>query len=270
MKKILLAASIAATLGLTACGSSDSSSSSEETTAATVGQTAAIETDEIATEAVEETAETTTDTETESDTESEAATETPIEFTPVEGLGETYVDLSNRSFAYEGKIYKLGEATLQDLIDGGLPFNENDLNNIDNNVNKNYETSRYDALINDYNSLQFTFINTTDGNLSEKECILSTVRWYTLYVPHDDYQESLNEEINDNLADCAKHLCFAFPLTLTKDQLLENSPEPTEQDDYGNVKYRVDSEVYMGSSGYNFQFDKDTDQLKDVSITWLP
>ncbi|MDO4304486.1 MAG: hypothetical protein Q4D94_11275, partial [Bacillota bacterium] len=76
---------------------------------------------------------------------SEASTEftIPIQenFTPVAGLSDNYADLENRSFAYNGKLFTLGTSTLQDLIDGGIPFEENDLNNKGNNVNKNYETS---------------------------------------------------------------------------------------------------------------------------------
>lgn len=269
MNKIFIAVAMAAVLGLTACGSPTSSAPSETATASPE-QTVSAETDETSTETVEEASEPSAIEEPETSAESEAASKAPAEFVPVAGLSETFADLNDRSFAYEGKIYKLGETTLQDLIDGGLPFDQSDLNNIDNNVNSNYETSRYNAPINDYNSLQFAFLNSTDGSLTEKECVLSSVRWFTLYVPHDDYQESMNQEINDNLADCAEHLCFSFPLTLTKDQLLANSPDPTEQDEYGNVKYTMDSEVYMGSSGYTFKFDKETDQLKEVSTTWLP
>lgn len=44
------------------------------------------------------------------------------EFVPVAGLSENYADLENRSFAYNGQIFTLGESTLQDLIDGGFPF----------------------------------------------------------------------------------------------------------------------------------------------------
>lgn len=53
------------------------------------------------------------------------------------------------------------------------------------------------------------------------------------------------------------------------DQLLEKCSENAEVD--GKiVKYSVDSEVYMGSSGYTFEFDDTTGQLKEVRISWLP
>ena len=64
---------------------------------------------------------------------------------------------------------------------------------------------------------------------------------------------------------------FVFhSLTLTKEELLENNSNTTEEDQYNNVEYKVDSEVYMGDSGYKFEFDDKTNQLKEVNITWLP
>ena len=270
MKKKLIAIALVSMLGLTACGNSESSKNekSEKTAAETTTQA---ETEEETTEADAE-AETTTEAESEAETTTEESAELPeySEFKLVDGLSENYADLDNRAFAYEGKVYKLGEVTLQELIDAGLPFKESHLNNKDNNINKNHETSAYDVELNDYSTVQLTFINQTDSNLTEKECLLSEVRWYIIYTPHDDYQESLNKEIIEKLNDCSEKIGFSFPLTLKKDELLEKCPEPTDSNDYGNVEYKVKSEVYMGSSGYSFSFDNDNDQLKSVTITWLP
>ena len=201
--------------------------------------------------------------------EKEAASQ-PKPFVPVEGLSEDYADLEKRCFAYKGQIFTLGESTLQDLIDGGIPFDEDELKNIGNNVNSNYETGRYSVEINDYVWLQFSFLNMTDDSISEAECLLCSVRWYTIYVPQPDYEDSMNEEITAQIADAQEEVCFSFPFTLTKEQLLENNGNATEIDEYNNVRYYADSEIYMGKSGYSFEFNKTTDQLEAVSISWLP
>lgn len=209
----------------------------------------------------------------EESSEASATFEIPVQtdFVAVEGLGDKYVDFDNRAFAYDGKVFKLGESTLKDLIDGGIPFEENDLNNRGNNVNKNYQTGRYNAPINDYVNLQCTFINTTKGPQKEEECLLYSVRYYYLYVPQPDYEPDRNEKLTKCILDASKKVCFSFPATLTKEQLLENSSEGAELDDNFNcVKYNVKSEVYMGSSGYSFRFNKVTNQLQEVSIDWLP
>lgn len=275
--KMILAALFAVTLSLTSCGISvNMGTSDSESESATEAETEAA-TEEATEEITEEITEEETAPETEPEIEEETSEESVGEFevsaedfTPVEGLSENYADLDNRSFAYDGKIFTLGESTLQDLVDGGIPFKEDELNNISNNVNQNYETSRYTVKINDYVNMQFVFMNNTDSNITEAECLLSTVRWYPLYVPQPDYEESRNEEIRNYISDASKHVCFSFPLTLTKDQLLENNSDTTKINEYGQVTYKVDSELYFGSSGYVFSFNDKTDQLKDVNISWLP
>lgn len=211
------------------------------------------------------------------DTTEENGSEDSTEFSiPVQedfalapGLSEKYADMDNRSFVYNGQKFTLGESTLKDLIDGGIPFEENDLNNSGNNVNKNYETERYTARINDYVTMQFMFGNFTDSEQKAEDCILSYVRYSHLYDPQPDYDADMNSEIAEAMLDAAKIVNFSFPGTLTKDQLLANSSENAEED--GNyVKYMVDSEVYMGRSGYEFEFNKETYQLKEVIISWLP
>ncbi len=264
MKKKLLAIALVAMMGMTACGKSESKDEGKSDTKTETTTEAETTTEEDTTEAEE-----TTEEETEEDTTSAEMPEYD-EFKLVDGLSENYIDFDNRAFAYDEKIYKLGESTLQDLIDGGIPFDEGDLNNIDNNVNSNYETSTYTVDINDYTSLQFKFMNATDAGKKEKECPLSYVRWSTIYTPHDDYPEDINRESIELINDCAKHVGFSFPLTLTKSELLEKAPEDAEADDYGTVECKKKSDVYIGSSGYRFSFDKDTEQLKDVSITWMP
>ena len=271
IKKRMLAGfiTIMMSFSLVACGNEGKDASERQSEQVTQEQTESQE-EETEIEAASE-----NDWNTEAADESNevsAEFEIPIQegFTPVEGLSENYADLDNRSFAYNGKVFTLGESTLKDLIDGGIPFDESDLNNKGNNVNSNYETETYTARINDYVTMQFRFINTTEDSMTAEECPLSYVRYYYLFVPQPDYDADMNAEITENILDAAKTVCFSFPSTLTKEQLLENSSEGAEQDEYNNVNYYIDSEIYMGSSGYHFEFNKTTNQLEEVSINWLP
>lgn len=209
----------------------------------------------------------------EESSETAATFEIPIQtdFVAVEGLSDSYADLENRAFAYNGKVFRLGESTLKDLIDGGIPFTENDLNNKGNNVNKNHETGRYRVDINDYVSMSFAFVNITKEPQTEEECLLSYVRYTYLYVPQPDYSPDMNAKITECIFDASGKVCFSFPATLMKEQLLENSSEGIEPDTNPNiVNYNIKSQVYMGSSGYHFEFNKTTDQMEEVSISWLP
>ena len=92
-------------------------------------------------------------------------------------------------------------------------------------------------------------------------------------MPQPDYEPDRNEKITKCILDASKKVCFSFPATLTREQLLENSSEGAEERENNYcyyIEYSIDAEVYMGSSGYNFRFNKVTNQLEEVSISWLP
>lgn len=203
----------------------------------------------------------------------EASTEFTIpvdeDFTLAPGLSESYVDFDNRAFVYNGTKFTLGESTLKELIDAGIPFGQNDINNSGNNVNKNYETDTYTADINDYVTMQFKFANFTDGEQKAEDCVLSYVRFIHHFVPQPDYDADMNKEISEAMLDAAGQVSFSFPTTITRDELLANSSENAEEKGE-RVSYQKDSEVYMGSSGYSFEFNDVTGQLVEFSITWLP
>ena len=204
MKKKLLAIALVAMMGLTACGKSESSEKSEKkktettTEAETTTEEETTEAETTTTEEATTEAVTTTEKSDEKD-EDKDKDEKKSDPKPVEGLSENYADLDNRSFAYDGKVFTVGENTLQDLVDAGVPFKESDAANFDNNVNKNHSTAWYSIKISDYSSLQFQFSNYTDSNLKEKECVLSYARWFTIYTPLSTFEEDRNKDIAADL-----------------------------------------------------------------------
>ena len=270
-KKMMLAGFVTLMMGvsLAGCGNDDNAAKNSVTTDQVTETETEAETEETENGAEGYSYEETSDYDAGSEETTEFTMPVYEDFTLESGLSENYADLDNRAFVYNGKKFTLGESTLKDLIDGGIPFEQNSVNNSGNNVNKNYETERYTARINDYVTMQFMFGNFTDSEQKAEDCVLSYVRYSHLYVPHPDYEASMNAEISEMMLDGAKQVNFSFPTTITKDQLLEKCSENAEED--GKVvKYSVDSEVYMGSSGYTFEFDDTTGQLKEVRISWLP
>lgn len=284
MNKKLLAVSLIAMLGLTSCSAADGKSTNDAAVSATEAATEEATTEEAAEEATTEeatTEEATEESTTTADEDSEDTTTSASDkdddedssetaAAPVEGLSDKYADLDNRSFAYKGKIFTVGVSTFQDLLDGGVDFKENDAANKDNNVSPNHSTEWYTIDLSHYSHIQVQFTNVSDAPMSAKECPLQYVRWYTIYVPNFDDEER-NADIKADLEEAAKVVQFAFPITLTSEELLANSPDYTEyKEGFNQYNYKTESSKYIRDTGYEFSFDKDTDQLKDMNITWLP
>ena len=61
-----------------------------------------------------------------------------------------WADFDRMTFSVSGKTYTLGETTLQEMIDDGVPFEEDDLANAGNNVNPNYESSSFNITLGEY------------------------------------------------------------------------------------------------------------------------
>jgi len=283
-KSIIAAALLASVLSITACGPTENVNVAEENYDAAEGTTAA-ETTEETTEATTEetTAETTTEATTVVTTEVTTAETTEVsaltevsgdaekkdenteKFKAAEGFSSTYADLDNRAFGYNGKVLKLGESTFQDLVDAGVPFSEDDLLDADNNVKSGNTSDYYTLHVDDskYSNLQLVFVNDTDTNIKLKECKLEMARWWAM-IPRPTYDEERNAELKADLEAASKHLSFAFPLTLTKSELIANSGDPT--DEKLGTEYKNPGEVY---GGYRFTFDPDSEVLQDVSIELL-
>ncbi len=178
----------------------------------------------------------------------------------VDGLSDVYADLDNRSFSVNGKVYELGVTTLQEMIDDGVPFNENDIANANNNLNKNYQSSAFKIELADYYTVSVYVSNFTDTNCPASECIITEV-----YLPVKQ-----DKEPNGIVS-------FAFPVDITEDELRDNSGEPTDFREYisddgtyisHTCKYQIDSTKYYGSSGYTFEFIKG--ELRYITIDYLP
>ena len=119
-------------------------------------------------------------------------------------MGNKYVDLDNRSFAYNGKVYTLGVSTLQDMIDDGVPFRERDIANANNNLNPNTESQNFSIELDEFYAAQVS-----TGNFTDQHRLWLKHQLLDLFLVHLEYN-------NDNLT-------FAFPLTLTEEELIANT-----------------------------------------------
>ena len=171
-----------------------------------------------------------------------------------------YVDFDDMSFWVNGQKFTLGVNTLQDMIDAGVVFDEEDLEDADNNLRKNMksETFRFDLTENGYATVKV--INDTKKGKRLADCVLSQ-----LYVSFWKHPEELEESI----------LSMSFPLSITKEQLLENAGEADESSHSDYSDYYADYFTYKKSAkkyfGYNkFSFTFRNGALDSFTVEYLP
>lgn len=157
----------------------------------------------------------------------------------------TYVNFDEMNFYLNGKKYTLGETTLGELIDDGVEFKEESMNEFDNIVNKNTSTSGFKIPLEQYWSAQVMVLNNTDSPLPARDCVI-----YEVYLPNKP------EKTQDIIA-------FDFPLDMTMEDLVANAGEPTEQKHFQNegeeywtetLKYTKESDKYLIPNTYHFEF----------------
>jgi hypothetical protein len=218
---------------------------------------------EVSIETSEETSETTeaTTSATTAATETSAAgSETSgsdtVATTPVDPNGTTYVNFDEMNFYVNGKKFTLGKTTLQEMIDAGVPFDPEDLQNANNNVKSNSESECFKIMIDDYYYVRVYCMNDTEDGKAAKDCFV--------------------HEISFRIGDPQDVISFDFPIDMTMDQLKANSGEPNndpfhyEDGDYisDTLRYTHESERYYNDSCYEFDFLRGT--LDSVRMTYIP
>jgi len=169
-----------------------------------------------------------------------------------------WVNFDNMQVEISGCVVTLGTTTLQELIDAGVPFDEDDLASAGNNVQPNYQSQGYKIELGEYWSAQVYVANYTEENAAAKDLPIVEV-----YLPNHP----------DETQDIIK---FAFPTTLTEEELIANCGEPQEkrlsdpEDEYGAnyYDYTQESTKYYSDLKYSFDFVKG--QLKYFTMTYLP
>lgn len=198
------------------------------------------------------------DVEVEVKPEVEVEVEPEIEPETGSVLSGNWIDYDDIHFYVNGTKFTLGESTLQDMIDAGVPFEEEDLENANNNVKANYETDTFNIVIGEYWSANACFGNFTESGKAAKDCVICYLSFYT----RDDEKQNI--------------VTFDFPDDLTETELLTNAGEPTDLREYSDdpkyvskyYEYQKESENYYSSYGYEFYFMNGV--LKDITLDYVP
>ena len=177
--------------------------------------------------------------------------------------GAKYVNFDDMSFYINGKKYTLGKTTLQDMIDDGVKFEEDDLENAKNNIKSHYQSSYFkiDPGVKNGCFIWIQVFNETDSGKPANECYVNEI----LYKVLSD--EGAKQKV----------ITFDFPLNLTLDELKANSGEPNEKPYHNedNPKYIYDTlewtkkgTKFWNSNRISFRFTNGA--LKEVSMTYIP
>lgn len=248
-KKWLIAGLICltSTSVLAACGSKETDTKNEEQQ---TEQTSLSSTETISTQAT--TSEASTQASTQASSQKKTASSSAGFAT------KQYADTETMQFSINGKVYNMGETTLQTLIDDGIPFDENSLNNIENNVNPNGQSSVFKVVLGDYWNLQVSVANFTEEPKAAKD------------LPITDIYFPLKKDKTQSV------VTFPFPEDLTIESLKANAGEPTEERHHdGNkghytdtLEYRYESSLYFTRGGYIFDFVDG--RFNAVKISYIP
>ncbi len=171
--------------------------------------------------------------------------------------GALYVNFDEMNFYVNGKKFTLGKTTLQEMIDAGVPFDSEDLQNANNNVKSNSESDCFKIMIGDYYYARVYFMNDTEDGKAAKDCFVHEISFR-----YDDPQDVVT---------------FDFPFDITMDSLKANSGEPNEEpfhydgdgDYYSDtLKYTKESERYYNKSVYEFDFVRG--EFDSIRMTYIP
>lgn len=217
-------------------------------------------------------AETTTEATTEATTAAETtvaettAAETTAEETTAETAAQSsnsgWVNFTDMHFYVNGKKYTLGQTTLQEMIDDGVPFDKDSIADAGNNINGNHQSSNFKIKLDKYRSAGVSVINDSKDNKKMNECIINSISLYAI-------KDQKNEKV----------VTFDFPLDITQEDLIAAAGKP-DDDNYRHYEsddkkfisdtyhYRGERGKYFNTSSYIFEFTNG--EFSSVDITYFP
>ena len=176
----------------------------------------------------------------ETETETEATTAATTRGASV--INGTIVNFDEMNFYVNGKKFTLGQSTLQDMIDAGVPFDESDLQNAGNNVKSNSGSDVFKIVLGDYYYARVYFMNDTEDGKAAKDCFAHEI---TISIDNDKAQDILT---------------FDFPFTFS----MEDDGSYISD----TVKYSKESEKYYNKNYYEFDFVNG--ELDSIRMTYIP
>ncbi|MGN0005042.1 MAG: hypothetical protein ACI37Z_03630 [Candidatus Gastranaerophilaceae bacterium] len=191
--------------------------------------------------------------------ETEKATESSSTST-AKFASDNWIDFDKMQFAYNDKVYTLGETTLQNLIDDGVVFESDSIAHFDDAVDKDYESSIFYVQLkngaDDYTELWVKTGNFTTSTKKARELPITTVCYDAGFEGHGNI---------------AKELRFVVPYDVTFQQVKDKCGEPDylyQGDSYSKLEYTEEAEQYYNDKRYTFEFTQNA--LTSIELEYLP
>ena len=150
--------------------------------------------------------------------------------------GTKTFDFDNMTFTIDGKIYKLGEATVQDLIDNGVEFEDYGLENLDDVLESDVQSTGFFIPVSkdDY-SIMIHATNLTKEDQAARNCQITYI----------------------SIPAAAKNIVsLSFDYPASADELIKTYGTPSSQSNYKSGDYNNESYEYENDnmSSYEFSF----------------
>ena len=195
----------------------------------------------------------------ETKTETEKATESSATST-VKFASDNWIDFDKMQFAYNNKVYTLGETTLQEMIDDGIPFESDSVAHFDDAVDKDSESSLFYITLK-HGGDEWAEFYVRCGNFTT-----STKKARELPITSASYDAGY--EGNGNIE---KELRFVIPYTTTAQELKNKYGEPSyfyDGSSFDVYEYSQESKQYYNDREYHFEFEDEG--LTNIELNYIP
>lgn len=160
-----------------------------------------------------------------------------------------WVNFDDMHFYVNGKKYTLGQTTLQELIDDGVPLSMNAISSTDE-LDSNHQSSLIKIKIDDVHSATVSVLNDSEDNKKMDQCVINGISLYSIEYQQDE-----------------KTVTFDFPLDMSKDDLIAAAGKP-DDDDSDTYSYKGEGGKYDNSSFYVFNFVNG--KFSSVELRYFP
>ena len=174
---------------------------------------------------------------------------------------DSFINFDEMNFYINGKKYTLGQTTLQELFDDGVPFEYYVQDDAETMLDPDTESSEYSVLLDGNFLFEIAVLNNTGSAAKMRDCCISEA---FILLADGDAQDLV---------------AFDFPLDITQEELIAKCGEPQTpgevrhfENDNGyysdTIEYKQECTKYYGYKSYSFEYVKG--ELSRFTLHYTP